>query len=122
MVGGAGVGGNMRRKMSNPVKHHWMYHREMIKIAKEICVQVENRFWDFGPLLGLRTLTLNFASHHPISKLKNVPQIEYGFESKWMCFVWCSDNSFDDIGMPFRRDLKSGIKIFTHNIYTQGKF
>jgi len=36
-----------------------------------------------------------------------------------MYFVWCSDNSFDGIGMPFRRDPKSGIKIFTHKIYTQ---
>ena len=44
-------------------------------------VQVKNRFWDFGPLMGLRTLTLDFGSRHPISKLKNVPQIEYGFES-----------------------------------------
>ena len=46
-----------------------------------INVQVENRFWDLSPLLGLRTLTLDFGSRHPISKLKNIPQIEYGFES-----------------------------------------
>ena len=29
------VWGEMRRKMSNPVKHHWTNHREMIKIAKQ---------------------------------------------------------------------------------------
>ena len=32
------VWAEMRRKMSNPVKHHWTYHREMIKIAKrDVC-------------------------------------------------------------------------------------
>jgi hypothetical protein len=28
------VWAEMRRKMSNPVKHHWTNHREMSKIAK----------------------------------------------------------------------------------------
>jgi hypothetical protein len=47
--------------------------------------------------------------------------MRYGVESWWIYFVWCSDSSFHGIGMPFDRDPKSGIKIFTHNIYTQGK-
>jgi hypothetical protein len=72
-------------------------------------------------LLGLRTLSLNFGACHPILKPKSVPEMGYGIESWWMYFVWCSDNSFHGIGMPFRGDLKSGIKIFTRNIYTQGK-
>ena len=32
------VWAEMRRKMSNPVKHHWTNHGEMIKIQKESCV------------------------------------------------------------------------------------
>jgi hypothetical protein len=40
--------------------------------------------------------------------------MRYGVESWWMYFVRCSDNSFHGIGMPFGRDPKSGIKIFTH--------
>jgi hypothetical protein len=32
------VWAEMRRKMSNPVKHHWTNHREMSKIAKiDVC-------------------------------------------------------------------------------------
>ncbi len=42
-------------------------------------LQVGNQFWDFGPLLG--PLWLNFGSCHPISKPKNVHQMEYGVES-----------------------------------------
>ncbi len=72
--------------------------------------------------MGPRTLSLNFSSCHLISKPKSVPEMGYGVESWWKYFVWCSDNSFHGIGMPFNQDPKSGIKIFTHNIYTQGKF
>jgi hypothetical protein len=84
-------------------------------------VQVENRFWDFGPLLGPLTLWLNFCSRHPFLKPKNVRQMEHGVESWWMYFVWCSDHSFHGIRMPFRQDPKSGIKIFTQKIYTRLK-
>jgi hypothetical protein len=45
----------------------------------------------------------------------------YGVESWWMYFVWCRGISFHDIGMPFRGDPKSGIKIFTQFIYTRGR-
>ena len=53
-------------------------------------IQVENRFQDYSPLLGVRTLSLNFPSPHLISKLKNVHQMEYGVENWWMHFfgVW----------------------------------
>jgi len=74
---------------------------------------VGNRFWDFDPLLGPLTLWLNFSSCHSFSKPRS--QMEYGveIESWWMYFVWCLGNSFHGIGMPFCRDPKSGIKIFT---------
>ncbi len=81
-------------------------------------------FSDQGPLLGLRTLSHHFTSHHPISKLKKIPQIEYGFESKWIYFVWCSVNSFSGIGTPFCQDPKSGASIFlhtTHNVFYSRK-
>ena len=37
-----------------------------------------------------------------------------------MYFVWRLDNSFNGIEMPFDRDPKSGIRIFTQKIYTTG--
>ncbi len=37
MVGRTGVGGN-EKEVSNPAKHHWTNHREMIKLQKENCV------------------------------------------------------------------------------------
>ena len=37
-----------------------------------------------------------------------------------MYFFWRLDNSFNGIEMPFDRDPKSGIRIFTQKIYTTG--
>ena len=37
-----------------------------------------------------------------------------------MYFVLRLDNSFNGIEMPFDRDPKSGIRIFTQKIYTTG--
>jgi hypothetical protein len=84
-------------------------------------IQMKNCFWDFGPLLGLRTLSLNFASCHPFSKPKNVPQLDDGVESWWMYFVWCLGNSYQGIRMHYLQDTKNGIRIFTQLIYTRGK-
>ena len=47
--------------------------------------------------------------------------MEYGLESWWTHFVWQSDLSFNAIEMPFGQDPKSGMKIFTHKIYPDGK-
>jgi hypothetical protein len=59
------------------------------------------------------SLAYDFSSHHPISKLKNVPMLDSGFEH--------SGHSINGNGMPFGRDPKSGIKRFTQKFYTNEK-
>ena len=63
----------------------------------------------YFPQLPL-TLQLNFSSRHPFPKLKKARQMEYGLESCWVPFVWCSDNSFHCVRMGHHRDPEIGIK------------
>ena len=101
---------NLVNQMPGMLVHH-----------QQVELQVGNRFWCFGPLLGPLTLWLNYSSHHPFSKPRNARQMEYGVESWWMYFVWCLGNSFHGIRMPFRQDPKSSFEIFTLKIYTRLK-
>ena len=101
---------NLVNQMPGMLVHH-----------QQVELQVGNRFWCFGPLLGPLTLWLNYSSHHPFSKPRNARQMEYGVESWWMYFVWCLGNSYQGIRMHYLQDTKNGIRIFTQLIYTRGK-
>ena len=72
----------------DPTHISWYYHS--VEVLYEMAIQVENRFSDEGPLLGPRTLSLNFGSRHLILKPKSIPEMGYGVESWWMYFfgVW----------------------------------